>query len=368
MNARVSLAIGVALLVAAHLIAVHWIAPRRAEVVTTAEIHDALTPGEFAGTLMLGGFRGLATDLLWMRAVAAKDAGRFYESLALCEAIARVQPRFEQVWEFMSWDLAYNIAHEIDDDDGKWAWFQAGLGFNARGCRRNPDSVRLLRHLAWMFHHKGDWFHRRIEAHDFTPLIDPILAEVDRRSTAHGEPGRVATLPAGAGLTTYELSTALYRAAIVLAEAEGVAVQPFMRRMVPLGIERDGNLWRNRGDHRRALTRWLDALESWREVVAWHDRPAHGDHEGHDEHDEDDEDDARDRAISRDSYERNEGRLRRKAAFLARRLAEDPALGERVATAIEARDWATARAALGSGGWRMAANRGGVRWLDEPSR
>jgi len=351
-SARLSFVIGLALLVAAHLIATRWVAPQRASLVATAEIQDALTPGEFAGTLMLGGFRGLATDLLWMRAVASKDAGRFYETVTLCEAIVRVQPRFEQVWEFMAWDMGYNIAHEIGDEDGKWAWFQAGVGFNARGCRRNPDSVRLLRHLAWIFYHKGDWFHRRIEAHDFTALLAPIIAEVDRRAGG----GRVAALPARAGLTTYELSTALYRAAIALADAEGVAVQPFMRRMVPLGIERDGNLWRNRGDHRRALARWLDALESWREITAWHDQPA------------EDADDARDRAISRDSYERNEGRLRRKAAFLARRLAEDPAVGERVAVAIEARDWISARAALAGEGWRTAANRGGVRWLDEAPR
>ncbi|MFM2089826.1 MAG: hypothetical protein RLZZ127_315, partial [Planctomycetota bacterium] len=50
-------------------------------------------PGEVAGTQLLGGFRGLACDLLWMRAMQARDTRRTYESVALAGAITRIQPR-----------------------------------------------------------------------------------------------------------------------------------------------------------------------------------------------------------------------------------------------------------------------------------
>ena len=105
------LALAAGLLVAAQALAT-VAAPKR----DVAGI-GGLPPGEFAGTLMLGGFRGLACDLLWLRAVSAKEAGRFYESVALAEAITQVQPRFADVWQHLAHDLAYNLSFEADGPD-----------------------------------------------------------------------------------------------------------------------------------------------------------------------------------------------------------------------------------------------------------
>ena len=115
--------------------------------VSIDEVLTDLQPGEFAGTLLLGGFRGLVTDLLWMRALRAKDQGRYYESVALFQLISRVQPRFEQVWEYMAHDMSFNIAHQVEGQSEKWAWFLAGVQAQARGVERNPRSSRLWRYL-----------------------------------------------------------------------------------------------------------------------------------------------------------------------------------------------------------------------------
>jgi len=90
-KARWLLVIALLCLLGAHLVA-GWAWPRRpARVMAVAEAIDGghlreafveLQPGEFAGTLLLGGLRGLVGDLLWMRAVRAKEDGRFYEDLA----------------------------------------------------------------------------------------------------------------------------------------------------------------------------------------------------------------------------------------------------------------------------------------------
>ena len=65
---------------------------------------------EFAGTLMLGRFRGLACDMLWVRADTAQEEGKFYESQALFGIITRIQPGFVQIWSYLSWNMAYNVA------------------------------------------------------------------------------------------------------------------------------------------------------------------------------------------------------------------------------------------------------------------
>ena len=125
------------------------------ESTSLTEVYAELEPGEFAGTLMLGGMRGLVADLFWLRAIEAKEEGRYYESVALFQLLSRLQPQFEQVWEFLSHDLAYNIPRNMPTQDEKYAWFVAGIEANARGCGRNPRSSRLMRHLAWMLFHRG---------------------------------------------------------------------------------------------------------------------------------------------------------------------------------------------------------------------
>ena len=120
--------------------------------------------GEFAGTLMLGGLRGLVTDLVWMRAMDAKDRRAYFESVSLFQLISKLQPRFSKVWEFGSHDLAYNIGYEAESDADKFSWFVAGAEFNRQGVIRNPRDEKLLRHLAWMFFHKGETLMEEVEA------------------------------------------------------------------------------------------------------------------------------------------------------------------------------------------------------------
>lgn len=340
-----ALAVGIALLVAAQAVAL-LAAPRR----ETA----ALPPGEFAGTLMLGGFRGLACDLLWLRAVSAKEAGRFYESVALAEAITRVQPRFSDVWQHLAHDLAYNIAHEADGQDGKWTWFVAGVRANARGVDRNPGVEKLVRHLAWLFHHKGDLFHERIEAEDWSGLINPLLAEVRARTGDQ----RVRDLPRGPGSTNFAISNHLYVASVALGDwdqAHGKGRLPaFVRRMVAHTMDADANLARNRGQHLAGLRLWMDAGEAWAQVQAWIDTPAENDAG------------ANARRSTTEVVQRVEGRLRRKSAAMARLLAPDEAAGEAVATAIAARRWDEARRLLAGPGWKPVSTAvGRIRWLDE---
>jgi hypothetical protein len=376
------------------------------------EVFVEMEPGEFAGTLMLGGLRGLVTDLLWLRATGAKENGRFYESVALFNLISKVQPRYEQVWEFMAHDMAYNIAVEVGPEE-RWGWFLVGMDAINRGSLRNPRSVRLLRFHAWMFHHKGELFMERVEGHDWTGLINPLLrrhadavapvahgqaqvsehgelstrlsAELEEGETRLGEPflvqrdGTVVAraqvvavdgttlvletdepLPESSGdlrvvasLSNFQLSGMLYRAALSLGAKQDLRVASYVRRLVALGIEKDGNRLRNRSYHLAALERYITSLEDWQAALAWVQDPANNQGE-------------MGLRTTVSSYERNEGQLRRRAGQLGRKLAPDPILGAALADALMEREFETARYLLTIGEWKTSvAAVGGVRWYDE---
>jgi hypothetical protein len=342
--------LGVLLLVGAQILATTVLAPMRGSLTPHRDVYVALAPGEFAGTLMLGGFRGLACDLLWMRANTAKDRGRYYESIALGKAIVQIQPRFDQVWEYLAWDMAYNIAAEVEDPAGKWSWFLAGLEVNRRGCERNPQSERLMRHLAWMFHHKGDTFRTEIERADLTTVVNPLLERLNRGLPRERQ---VTLLPSGGGLSNFRYSEVLYRATVRVAEVHRLRLPPFVRRMIPIGIERDGNHLRNRGEHLAALRRYLASLEEWDRALAWSTAP------------EQTSDDTFDADMNREMCEHNIGRLVRKIELHGERLAEDPQLAGRLATAVRERRWDAVERALAEPGWKSTVAGGRIRWLDE---
>ncbi len=356
------LAVGVGCLVAAQCVATFLVTPQREKFTPLQDVYDTLTPGEFAGTLMLGGFRGLACDLLWLRADRAKEAGRLYESMALSQAIAKIQPRFERAWEYMAWDQAYNLSHEVNDAEAKWSWIKAGIETNKTGLERNPQSEKLLRFLAWIFHHKGDLFHDQVERTDWAPLLNPIIeranAECRQRNPAFVD---IPALPPGAnvGNRNFLISSRLYSLCVAMADNQVVPrTAPFVRRLVCLGIESDGNLLRDSGRHLAAVNRYLDSLERWQTVDAWSQQPA--DRFGT----------ASEREFTATSYQQNEGRLRRKTAMFLRTLARDATIGEQAAQAVTERKFAEARQLVTQeGAFRPAAvDAVKVVWLDEAGK
>jgi tetratricopeptide (TPR) repeat protein len=113
-------------------------------------------PAEHAPLLLLGSLRGIAVDLLWIRAIARHEEKKYYELLTINNLIAKLQPNFSSVWIFQAWNMAYNIAHEWDAPQNKWKWIHAGLDFGKRGALKNPNSSDLLFELGYMYLHLFD--------------------------------------------------------------------------------------------------------------------------------------------------------------------------------------------------------------------
>ncbi|MBI4229652.1 MAG: hypothetical protein HY608_02330 [Planctomycetes bacterium] len=114
----------------------------------------AASPGEVAGGLLLGGFRGLFADLVWFRAQVALSGDRddLYNLPALYEKLALLQPQYPEMWASTGDDLVFNAAAKFDTPAGQWTWIRLGVDWLRRGTDRIGSDRRVSHprgHMVW---------------------------------------------------------------------------------------------------------------------------------------------------------------------------------------------------------------------------
>jgi hypothetical protein len=105
-------------------------------------------------TVALGGFRGLISNFLWMRANQLQDEERYFEMVQLSDWITLLEPHFSEVWTMQAWNMAYNISVKCKDFEERWRWVQRGLDLLHQGLKFNPGEVNIYKELSWFFRHK----------------------------------------------------------------------------------------------------------------------------------------------------------------------------------------------------------------------
>ena len=106
-------------------------------------------------TVALGGFRGLISNYLWIRANDLQLDDKFFEAAQLADWITALEPGFSQVWRFQAWNMAYNISVKFKDFSDRWRWVERGIELlRDEGLRYNPNDLALYNELAWFFQHK----------------------------------------------------------------------------------------------------------------------------------------------------------------------------------------------------------------------
>jgi hypothetical protein len=106
-------------------------------------------------TVALGGFRGLISNALWIRASELEEEDKYFESAQLANWITRLEPHFVHVWLVQSWNMAYNISVKFKDFPDRWRWVKRGIELlRDDGLRFNPNEMLIYRELAWFFQHK----------------------------------------------------------------------------------------------------------------------------------------------------------------------------------------------------------------------
>lgn len=149
------------------------------QLVMQSNIYKELPP-KYAWVSAAGAtFRGVAADILWMRADNLKQEGKYYESHQLAKWICTLQPRFAAVWSFQSWNMAYNISVATHTTRERWQWVYNGIRLlRDEGIPNNEKVVPLYHQLAWTWFHKvGDrmddhhWHYKRIWATTMEVLL-----------------------------------------------------------------------------------------------------------------------------------------------------------------------------------------------------
>ena len=106
-------------------------------------------------TVALGGFRGLISNFLWIRANNLQEEDKFFEMVQLSDWITVLEPHFAQVWSYEAWNMAWNISVKFKDFDDRWRWVQRGIELlRDDGLRYNPDNTLLYQQLSWIFQSK----------------------------------------------------------------------------------------------------------------------------------------------------------------------------------------------------------------------
>ncbi|MGD1086245.1 MAG: hypothetical protein ABSA47_16035 [Verrucomicrobiota bacterium] len=105
-------------------------------------------------TVALGGFRGLISNVLWIRADELQDEGRYFEMVQLADWISKLEPHFATVWIMQAWNMAFNISVKCKDFEERWRWVQRGLQLLQEGIKYNPGDITLYKELSWFFRFK----------------------------------------------------------------------------------------------------------------------------------------------------------------------------------------------------------------------
>ena len=83
-------------------------------------------------TVALGGFRGLISNALWMRATDLQEEDKYFEMAQLADWITKLEPHFVHVWLVQAWNMAYNISVKFKESapgqfPDRWRWVKAGI-------------------------------------------------------------------------------------------------------------------------------------------------------------------------------------------------------------------------------------------------
>jgi hypothetical protein len=138
-------------------------------------------------TVALGGFRGLISNALWIRASDLQDEDKFFEMAQLANWITVLEPHFVQVWLVQAWNMAYNISVKFKDFSDRWRWVERGIELlRDDGLRYNPNETLIYRELAWFYQHKlganmddANMYYKQQWANEMAKVFDKRAPNLD---------------------------------------------------------------------------------------------------------------------------------------------------------------------------------------------
>jgi len=179
------LAAAVLLLVLAGVFHAPLLESRRRALPGTDVLTDA-PPVVVFTTVVLGGFRGVIADALWLRASYLQDEGRYLELVQLADWVTKLEPRTTDVWAFHAWNMAYNVSVMMPVAEDRWRWVQQGMRLlRDEGLRYNHTDPRIYHELGWIFQHKIGGDSDRLHAYYKKQWSDFVAERLGARGRAN---------------------------------------------------------------------------------------------------------------------------------------------------------------------------------------
>ena len=100
------------------------------------------------------GMRGVAADILWLKAGKYQMKKDWTNLSATLEQITKVQPNFIEPWIHQGWNISYNVSVSFDLPKDKYYWLMQGIRFLEDGVKHNDREPRLLAEIAWYISYK----------------------------------------------------------------------------------------------------------------------------------------------------------------------------------------------------------------------
>ncbi|HNR98116.1 MAG TPA: hypothetical protein PKX48_01020 [Planctomycetota bacterium] len=115
---------------------------------------DSLPPAVQLASTLLGSFRALLVDYLWIHAETLQNEGRFFAAAEAARWITMLQSRVEGSWSFQAWNLGVNVPSSLPPEE-RWPYVRAAVELLWRdGLAANPRSLGLHWEIAWFWAYK----------------------------------------------------------------------------------------------------------------------------------------------------------------------------------------------------------------------
>ncbi|OVE73955.1 hypothetical protein BVX94_02180 [bacterium B17] len=143
-------------------------------------------------TIVMGGFRGLIADILWLRISLLQEDGKFFELVQLSDWVTKLEPRNNEIWAFHAWNMAYNVSVMMPDYNDRWRWVSNGIKLlRDEGILYNRGDPEVYRQLGWLFQDKiakaSDMAHATYKKHwaeEMTALLGGPSPDYEKLSEA----------------------------------------------------------------------------------------------------------------------------------------------------------------------------------------
>src|SRR5438552_4285898 len=128
--------------------------------------------GQSAFIAVLGGFRSVIADLLFIDAYSAWERTDWTYLLLRLRQATELQPRAILFWEMAGWHMAWNAGTAALEDDSKSPaarrrlqhdYLELGKDFLVRGVAHNPEKPQLYEALARLYRDKSHYHARAAE-------------------------------------------------------------------------------------------------------------------------------------------------------------------------------------------------------------